>query len=230
MKQFVAWGLVLSCGLAEAQELCREIPVREPVPAPSAMRHEVPTPEPVREVPSAGSRKSAQSMSFGLMAGFQSTVVPSAPSTGGLISQQVTGPYAPTVGMKFFLHDSIAMLVELGTSIALDNGNVAVGFEAQLGVDVLFRSPQSALRPLLHLNVGLGKPFSGAGDVWMVHGAVGGGAEYFLSPQLSIAARATIGLPVLLANGRAVVLITTLSPSLMMTFYFDAPPGTESTN
>lgn len=219
MKFVVALLVTLVGTTAFAQELGNEIPDRQPVnPAPVSAQQPAPS-NPVN----FSSKKSSSSMSFGLLAGFQSSPIPSAPL--GLGGSAVVGPLSPTVGMKFFVLDAVAFLFEVGASIGLGGNEALVGFDAAIGIDLLFGSPENALRPLAHFKVGFGKPFGPGTDMWVIHAAVGGGGEYFFTPQVSLTARATIAVPLTLANGNLSVLITTLSPALLATFYFDAPAG-----
>jgi hypothetical protein len=220
MKSVVSWAVILAAAISWAQEIGNEIPERQPVIGQPATQN---TPNHHNPMATLGGKKSSASMSFGLISGFQGSVLPSVPVSA--FGSGIVGPMSPTVGVKFFVLDSVALIFEVGGSFGINGSDLAVGFDAQVGVDVLFGSPENALRPLVHFNVGFGKPFMGNFDVWVIHGAVGGGGEYFFTPQLSLTARATVAVPLTLAGGNLGVLVTTLSPALLATFYFDAPTG-----
>lgn len=122
-----------------------------------------------------------------------------------------------TVGFAYWGSDAFTLLFDLGFGMGISGGGVLVGFGATVGMDYHFRTPAEGLRPLIHVQLGLGSAI--AADLALELSAqVGGGAEYFFSPSFSVSGRVGLGLRLPFSTGS--MTLTTFTPAAGAAWYF----------
>lgn len=209
MKRLVAVLAVVS-SVAFAQEIGTEI--SSPPPGTDTAQPTTPAPAPMVPVVEPGP-VSAGKGAFGIRASFSGGTfsIPSTASTAGAGS---------SVGIAFFASDSFKLLIDLGATLALVNSDVAYGFNALVGFDLMFRHVTDALRPFFHAGAFFNLN-GGASNVVPSFGVqLGFGAEYFLSHNFSLNGRLLLAVPMATVNGDFTLLITTVSPGVGATWYF----------
>lgn len=208
---------LLIAGSAWAQEIGSEIPATPPpadpyatpppaAPTPAPAAKPGPAAAPAKAAASAGGSGSAASGAFGMRATFFGSPTSNLPTAA--------------VGVALLLTDMIKLTVDAGVAanIIPYPGNSTIGFTVAAGADILFRTPAASVRPFLSLQVGFGKLVSDRGDDFSLIGNVGGGAEYFFSPQFSVNIRGLVTLPVNFKTGAIGIVLFT--PGVGATVYF----------
>ncbi len=185
--------------------------------APPASKTETPAPAPVAK-PDDGSIKSAGAFSFGFHGSLGGTASVTAPSVTVSKSTAVISPLAPTLGISFFVADSIALTLDFGMGVGITNAGAAVGFGSALGLEVQLRGPTAALRPLIIAQFGFSKAISAADNDFFLVGNLGAGAAYYFSPHFSVDLKALVSIPVALQTG--FVSIVTVTPGAGVSLYF----------
>jgi hypothetical protein len=139
----------------------------------------------------------------------------------GLAGRGVAAAPVPTgtVGFSYWGSDAFTLLFDLGFGMGISGGGVLLGFGATVGMDYHFRTPADGLRPLIHVQVGIGSAIaSDIGNALELSAQVGGGAEYFFSPSFSISGRLGLGLRLPFASGS--MTLTTFTPAAGAAWYF----------
>jgi hypothetical protein len=222
----VAVSMMLS-SLVLAQEIGTEItPVTpdskpKPVNQPNENPYAPPpaSPEPKETAHAAkqvdNGPRSAEKGAFGIRATFNGQVVGSSRVGMG------AGPIETgSIGLGFWASDSLTLLFDLGLGLGISGSGANIGFGAGIGIDYHFRTAADALRPLFHIQVGIGSAIApDIGSALSLGAQVGGGAEYFFSPNFSLTGRVALGLRLPLGFGQAIVL-TTLTPAVGAAWYF----------
>ena len=123
------------------------------------------------------------------------------------------------MGLAFYVSNLIRLTLDLGFAMAMPTGQEArVGFTAAFGVEPSFRTPKAALRPFVVVQVGFGKLLSNLGSDFALLATLGGGAEYFFSPNFSVNLRALLSMPFELTRSDLSFMLFT--PGLGATVYF----------
>lgn len=217
----VALLALLFAGSAWAQEIGSEIPA--PTPAPDPYAAPPPTPPPASSTPPASKPAPAAAPAKGGTAAGGG----SGSAASGALGMRATFFGSPTtnlptaaVGVAFFVADLIKLTVDAGVAanIIAYPGNSTIGFSVAAGADVMLRTPAASVRPFLSLQVGFGKLVSEKGDDFSLVGNVGGGGEYFFSPQFSVNIRGLVSVPVNFKTGTVGVVLFT--PGAGATVYF----------
>ncbi|MBI3183544.1 MAG: hypothetical protein HYZ28_15515 [Myxococcales bacterium] len=217
MNRIVLAAAALIAGGALAQEIGTEIapgstsgsgstapttydnpyaPPPAPPPPPETAKEEKP------KVP--GPKKGA----FGIRAGFDGASIHSL--TG-------TAASAPTLGIKYFVNDTVGVIFDAGVGVGIGN-RFALGFGAGVGVDAHLGSADRPIRPFASFQAMFGKGVSDKGDDFVVGLGAGGGGEYWFSDHFSVNGRLILGAGIdLKAFG---VGLMTLSPGIGGTLYF----------
>lgn len=229
MKRLFVVLLVTLSSMVMAQEIGTEItpvtpdnkpkPVNQPNDNPYATQPPANPENPKAGAPAAaveaGGERSAGKGAFGIRATFNGQVIGSSRVGTGSVPIE-TG----TVGLAYWASESLTLLFDLGFGLGISGSGVNLGFGAGLGMDYHFRTAADALRPLFHLQVGIGSAIApDIGNALQLSAQVGGGAEYFFSPSFSLTGRVSLGLRLPFASGQAVVL-TTLTPAVGAAWYF----------
>jgi hypothetical protein len=161
---------------------------------------------------------SAGKGAFGIRVGFGTNA---SLSTQGGTATSPASLVAPSVGIAYFFTDSVKLLVDVGAGFSFDR-NVAFAVNAGLGIDILFRTPADALRPLISVGGSFGLASVGTRGVSIGFGAhVGGGAEYFFNPSFSVSGKLLIDVPMGIGStGSFALAVSTFSPTIGGTWYF----------
>jgi hypothetical protein len=179
----------------------------EPPPAPAASTPpEGPTPAPVLAATPGpvGPRR-------GLW-GLRATLLGS-----GLALGESAGTTS-TLGLRYFVGDSVGVNLNAGFAYASVGKASITGLSLGVGLNILGGSRDKPLRPFFALE-GAMSQVGGMKDASasMLSLAAGGGAEYWLTPQLSVSASLLLGFATL-PNQESFVL-GTLQPGLGVTLY-----------
>jgi len=131
----------------------------------------------------------------------------------------VSGIQAPTVGVRLFLDESIALNADGGVTLIASDGNTDFGMQIAATLDFyLAKLAAGRLRPFVTGGVGFGKTVSGSSDFWGFELNGGFGAEYWFSQHFSLAGRLMVGIP--FQFDPTIVRISTFTPGVRATFYF----------
>jgi hypothetical protein len=199
-------SLLVLAPAAFAQEIGTEVAPVTPVAAP----HRAPLVE--------SGKATASSGAFGVRAGFGTSV---AALPAGTAAATLT---ASTVGASLFVGDSLKLNFDLGLGLIINTRSSSGGawaFGVGAGIDYLFRTSADALRPLLYGGVSFS--IAGAGSTEPVAGVtvqLGGGAEYFFSPNFALYGRLGLALAMAAPGGYFQLGLFTLTPGVGATFYF----------
>lgn len=230
MKRVVLLVVALVASFAFGQEIGTEItPVgptssaNQPPPPPPNDPNTNTTQQPAKkqarlgETPKFdGTKVSASSGDFGIRAGFGASGSTGIPMGTGAAA---TGVAAPAVGISYFASDSFKLLFDLGFGMGIVGSGVFFALGANIGFDLLFRSPADALRPFFHFAANFN--LAGANAVAVGFGAqTGFGAEYFFSPSFSINGRLMLAVPMVIFGSGLALGIFTVTPGVGATWYF----------
>lgn len=160
-----------------------------------------------------GNRVSASAGSFGIRGSFSAGnfTLPSAANTSN---------FGSSLGIAWFVSDGFKLLFDLGFALGVVGNDVGYGVNALVGFDYLFRTPADALRPFIHAGAFFGVAGNNSGANASFGVQLGGGAEYFFSPNFSLNARLLIAVPMAVPNGNFVLGITSVRPGVGGTWYF----------
>ncbi len=122
-----------------------------------------------------------------------------------------------TVGFRYFMSDSVGVNLDAGFAYASVGDNDIIGLALGVGLNVLGGTEGAPLRPFFALEGSITQVGSGDSSATLMTAAVGGGAEYWLAPQLSVSASLLVGLAAQ-PNTDAIIL-GTFRPGLGVTLY-----------
>ena len=179
----------------------------EPPPAPAASTPpEGPTPAPVLAATPGpvGPRR-------GLL-GLRATLLGS-----GLALGESAGTTS-TLGLRYFVGDSVGVNLNAGFAYASVGKASITGLSLGVGLNILGGSRDKPLRPFFALE-GAMSQVGGMKDASasLLSLAAGGGAEYWLTPQLSVSASLLLGFATL--PDQETFVLGTLQPGLGVTLY-----------
>ena len=157
---------------------------------------------------------SAGKGAFGIRAGFGSAGLALPSGTGATATVG-----APTVGLTYWASDGLSLLFDVGFGLGIVGSNTLVALSAGIGIDYHGRTPLVALRPLFNFGASFGLAAVGNNLIPGLTVNVGGGAEYFLSPNFSFRGTVGVGVPMSFANN-VVFGIFTFTPGVGASFYF----------
>lgn len=173
-----------------------------PTPSASETRVEAPT-APATPAEPVGPRSGL----FGLRA----TVL-----GGSLATGQQAGS-SSTLGLRYFVSDSVAVNVDAGFAYASVRDTAVTGLALGLGLNVFGGTAGAPFRPFFALEGSLNQVGSGNTNSTLASFAAGGGAEYWLAPQLSVSTSLMVGLAT--EPNQEVLVIGTFRPALGVTLY-----------
>jgi hypothetical protein len=204
MNRLVFAAVVLSFSAVFGQEIGAEIqpPPPPPPPPPVAVPQNTnpafnPNRGSVWGQPGAVSPKATPQVSagkgqFGARVSTMSASLVSPPAAGAAAASGYFN-FVPTMGFSYWLDNEFSFLFDLGGGFGLFNGpNLYWNLGATLGIDYHFRKIGDAIRPLFNLQVGVALPLNAAADTnnavqsVTLLAQVGGGAEYFFSPNFAV--------------------------------------------
>jgi len=181
----------------------------EPTPAPTASTPpEGPTPPPAPVLAGAPGPVGPRAGLLGLRATLLG---------GGLALGESAGTTS-TLGLRYFVGDSLGVNLNAGFAYASVGEASITGLSLGVGLNFFGGSQDKPLRPFFALE-GAMSQVGGMKDASasMVSLAAGGGAEYWLTPQLSVSASLLLGFATL-PNQESFVL-GTFQPGLGVTLY-----------
>ncbi len=196
MNRLAAAVLICLSSAALAQESA------PPPPPQFENPYAAPAPQPVTR---AGS--------FGIKAGFGTSLLPINPSTGVTVNAA-----APAFGFKWIAAERLALSIDFGLTLAFGT-TLRGSVSAATGLDIYLGSLTSPLRPFVTAGVGLAKPLTTLNDDWSVVLNTGFGAEHWFTDHFSLSARLLLVLPVDL-SGRTYSVVSTFVPAVGAVFYF----------
>jgi hypothetical protein len=148
---------------------------------------------------------------FGLRVGFV---------TNGWVAMNAAGipgfGGAPMVSAKYMASDELGLVFDAGFGLVTTN---PIGFAATagLGIEYHLRGVGAKLRPIFAGGMRFMRDFAGLNAVGI---EFGGGAEYFVSRNLSFTGKAMLAIPIVFVAGGATAVIATVTPGVCATFYF----------
>jgi hypothetical protein len=131
-----------------------------------------------------------------------------------------------TLGIRFFPGDSVGVNLNAGFTYATLEGASATGLSLGLGLNFYASAQNAALRPFFAVEGALGRMSTKVGTVEasasVLSLAAGAGAEYWLTPQLSVSANLMLGLATAPSEDEkkeGAFVLGTFQPGLGVTLY-----------
>jgi len=131
-----------------------------------------------------------------------------------------------TLGIRFFPGDSVGVNLNAGFTYATLKGASATGLSLGLGLNFYAGTQNAPLRPFFAVEGALGRMSTKVGTVEasasVLSLAAGAGAEYWLTPQLSVSANLMVGLataPSEKQGEEGAFVLGTFQPGLGVTLY-----------
>lgn len=112
-----------------------------------------------------------------------------------------SAPAAATVEVGYFVADVLMIKGILGGTVLSSEGTTGWGFSAGAGADLHLGQPTAQLRPLVGLELRLGKYISTQSDSVFLNMSARAGAAYFFTRNFAVRLAAGVDAPVQLKNG-----------------------------
>ncbi|HEX8819079.1 MAG TPA: hypothetical protein VF794_04070 [Archangium sp.] len=136
---------------------------------------------------------------------------------GNSLAQGQSAGSSSSLGIRYFAGDSVSVDVNAGFAYAAVKEVDVIGLSLGLGLNIYGGTRELPLRPFFALQGALSQVGRGNTSASAVSLAVGGGAEYWLAPRLSVSASLLLGVASVPQEDAFV--IGTFQPGLGVTLY-----------